>query len=50
MKTDNEAYGAALAAAAELYVCRIQVLKPEICRNYLLSKKHAAETRCPGFG
>jgi Fe-S-cluster containining protein len=31
------------------YICRIQALKPEICRDYPVSKEHAEETGCPGF-
>jgi Fe-S-cluster containining protein len=32
------------------YICRIQDMKPEICRNYPHSRKKAEETGCPGFG
>ena len=31
------------------YYCRIYELRPLICRNYPLSKKHAEQTDCPGF-
>ena len=31
------------------YVCRIQDVKPEICRKYPRSRKHAEETGCRGF-
>ncbi len=33
----------------EKYICRIHDLKPEHCRNYPKSKKHAQETGCNGF-
>ena len=29
--------------------CRIHDLKPDLCRNYPLSRQHAEETGCPGF-
>lgn len=29
--------------------CRIHDVRPEICRQYPLSRKHAAMTGCPGF-
>jgi Fe-S-cluster containining protein len=32
------------------YICRIQDMKPEICRNYPHSRKHAQESGCPGLG
>ena len=32
------------------YICRIQDLKPDHCRNYPHSRQHAEETGCPGFG
>lgn len=31
------------------YICRIQNVKPEHCRKYPNSKKHADETECRGF-
>jgi len=31
------------------YICRINDTKPEVCRNYPLSKEHAIETGCNGF-
>ena len=31
------------------YICRIHDVKPEHCRNYPLSWKHANETDCKGF-
>jgi len=31
------------------YVCRIHDFKPEHCRKYPRSKKHAKETGCRGF-
>ena len=31
------------------YVCRIQDVKPDLCRDYPLSREHAEETGCPGF-
>ena len=34
----------------EKYICRIQTLKPEKCKDYPVSKEHAEETGCPGFG
>lgn len=34
----------------EKYICRIQNMKPEVCRNYPLSKNHAEKTGCMGFG
>lgn len=36
--------------AEDRYVCRIHDLKPEHCRQYPKSQRHAAETTCPGFG
>lgn len=34
---------------ADRYVCRIHDLKPDHCRQYPKSMRHAAETGCPGF-
>lgn len=31
------------------YICRIYDLRPEICRNYPVSRKHRDETGCPGY-
>ena len=31
------------------YICRIHDLKPEHCRQYPKSRKHAEETGCKGF-
>ena len=31
------------------YICRIHDVKPEHCRKYPRSKKHAEETGCKGF-
>ena len=31
------------------WVCRIHDVKPRICRNYPVSRKHARMTGCPGF-
>jgi Fe-S-cluster containining protein len=31
------------------YICRIHDLKPEHCRNYPRSRKHALKTGCKGF-
>jgi len=31
------------------YVCRIHDVKPDLCRNYPKSRKHAEDTGCPGF-
>jgi Fe-S-cluster containining protein len=31
------------------FICRIQYMKPEHCRNYPLSREHAENTSCPGF-
>ncbi|MCK4488067.1 MAG: hypothetical protein KAU38_15080, partial [Desulfobacterales bacterium] len=31
------------------YICRIHDVKPEHCRKYPQSKKHAEETGCKGF-
>jgi Fe-S-cluster containining protein len=33
----------------DTYICRIQDTKPEHCRTYPLSRKHAEETGCRGF-
>lgn len=32
------------------WVCAIHEIKPNFCRHYPLSRKHAAMTGCPGFG
>ena len=32
------------------YVCGIHDVKPEICRQYPFTRKHALMTGCPGFG
>lgn len=34
---------------ADRYVCRIHELKPEHCRQYPKSRRHAVGTGCPGF-
>ncbi|MCJ8499638.1 YkgJ family cysteine cluster protein [Desulfatitalea alkaliphila] len=34
---------------ADRWLCRIHAVKPEICRHYPVSRKHAAMTGCPGF-
>ncbi len=31
------------------YICRIHDVKPRICREYPVSRKHAIMTGCPGF-
>jgi len=31
------------------YICRIQDVKPEHCKNYPKSWEHAEETGCKGF-
>jgi len=31
------------------YICRIHDVKPEHCRNYPKSRKHAQKTGCKGF-
>jgi Fe-S-cluster containining protein len=31
------------------YICRIQDVKPEHCRDYPRSRKHAMKTGCRGF-
>jgi Fe-S-cluster containining protein len=31
------------------YICRIQGLKPTVCRVFPLSRKHAEECGCAGF-
>jgi len=31
------------------YRCRIDATKPELCRNYPISREHAEKTGCPGF-
>jgi len=31
------------------YVCRIHDLKPDQCREYPKSRRHADETGCPGY-
>jgi Fe-S-cluster containining protein len=33
----------------EKYICRIHDLKPEHCRAYPRSRKHAQKTGCKGF-
>jgi len=35
--------------AANRWVCDIHTVKPQICRNYPVSRKHATMTGCPGF-
>lgn len=35
---------------ADRYVCRIHDMKPDHCRRYPTSRRHAAETGCPGYG
>ncbi|MBT3191247.1 MAG: hypothetical protein HN341_01700 [Verrucomicrobia bacterium] len=37
------------ARGEDRYTCRIHDLKPDLCRNYPLSRQHAEETGCPGF-
>jgi Fe-S-cluster containining protein len=32
-----------------LWVCRIHDVKPQVCRHYPVSRKHARMTGCPGF-
>jgi Fe-S-cluster containining protein len=32
------------------WLCSIHDVKPQICRNYPVSRKHAMMTGCPGFG
>lgn len=32
------------------FICRIHDMKPDHCRKYPLSKEHAENTGCPGFG
>lgn len=32
------------------YICRIQAMKPEICRVFPVSREHAEEKGCAGFG
>jgi Fe-S-cluster containining protein len=32
-----------------IWLCRIHDVKPHICRNYPVSRKHARMTGCPGF-
>lgn len=34
---------------ARKYVCGIQDVKPDICRDYPVSRTHAEDTGCPGF-
>ncbi len=34
---------------ANRWICDIHTVKPQICRNYPVSRKHAAMTGCPGF-
>ena len=31
------------------WICRIHDVKPRICREYPVSRKHAIMTGCPGF-
>lgn len=31
------------------WICKIHTVKPAICRNYPVSRKHARMTGCPGF-
>lgn len=31
------------------FLCTIEAVKPRICREYPFTKKHAAQTGCPGF-
>jgi Fe-S-cluster containining protein len=33
----------------EKFICRIQDMKPEVCRNYPVSRKHAESTGCKGL-
>lgn len=33
----------------EHHICTIHDVKPTVCRNYPLSRKHAVMTGCPGF-
>lgn len=35
--------------SASHWLCRIHEVKPRICRNYPVSRKHARMTGCPGF-
>ena len=35
--------------ANNLWVCQIHTVKPQICRNYPVSRKHALMTGCRGF-
>lgn len=35
--------------AQDRKVCSIHEIKPQVCRNYPLSRKHARMTGCPGF-
>ena len=37
-------------ASGNRWVCGIHDVKPEICRQYPTSRKHARMTGCPGFG
>ena len=37
-------------ASQNRWECRIHQVKPGICRNYPVSRKHALMTGCPGFG
>ena len=34
---------------ADQYSCRIQDTKPELCRDYPVSREHAERTGCPGI-
>jgi Fe-S-cluster containining protein len=33
----------------DMYVCRIHEVKPQVCRDYPISRAHAEETGCRGF-
>jgi Fe-S-cluster containining protein len=35
--------------AENRWICRIHNVKPQICRNYPVSRKHAVMTGCSGF-
>jgi Fe-S-cluster containining protein len=36
--------------SSKRWKCRIHAIKPGICRQYPVSRKHALMTGCPGFG
>jgi Fe-S-cluster containining protein len=36
-------------ASNHLWICAIHELKPQICRQYPITRKHAQMTGCPGF-